>query len=192
MKLRLLCVMLMLVSLIAPARADQPYPAATPASSVPIALTSDTFTVGAPLPQSAAFSSCGGNDRSPDLHWTGAPAATKSFVVTLYDPNAPTGVGFWHWIAFNIPPNARSLAAGAGNAAVHFGKFGYTDFGFSHYGGPCPPKGDLPHPYIFRIYSLDVPQLATASGGTTGAYLMFLMRGHILAEGRLVGRYQIK
>jgi hypothetical protein len=92
---------------------------------------------------------------------------------------------------FNIPATVTSLAAGAGSGAspVKGAQSGYTDFGFSHYGGPCPPKGDQPHHYIFTVYALDVPTIKGLSAQSTAAYLMFSMRGHLLAQGSLEGLF---
>jgi Raf kinase inhibitor-like YbhB/YbcL family protein len=174
------------------ASAGRPFAApATPSSSTPIVVTSTTFTSGAALPITTAFSGCGGKNGSPQLSWSGAPAATQSFVVTLFDPDAPTSTGFWHWTVFDIPATAASLASGAGSGAspVKGSQSGYTDFGFSHYGGPCPPKGDQPHHYIFTVYALDVPTIKGLSPQSTAAYLMFSMRGHLLAQGSLEGLF---
>lgn len=106
---------------------------------------------------------CEGGNVSPSLTWSNAPAGTKSFAVTVYDPDAPTGSGWWHWVVFNLPADTTSLAAGAGDPAT--GKLpagavqSRTDFGKAGFGGPCPPKGDKPHRYIFTVYALKVDQL---------------------------------
>jgi Raf kinase inhibitor-like YbhB/YbcL family protein len=165
--------------------------AATPASATPIVVTSTTFGAGGALPASTEFNRCGGGNVSPQLSWTNAPAGTKSFVVTLFDPDAPTSTGYWHWTVFNIPPTVTSLPAGAGSTAtpVPSSLSGYTDFGFSHYGGPCPPAGDAPHHYIFSVFALDVPTLDGMTPRTTAASLMFSMRGHLLAVGALEGTF---
>jgi Raf kinase inhibitor-like YbhB/YbcL family protein len=115
---------------------------------------------------------CTGKNISPPLRWTGAPSGTKSFALTVYDPDAPTGSGWWHWVVYNIPATVTELAQGAGNPG---GKLpagamqGRTDFGSAAYGGPCPPGGDKPHHYIFTVYALkvekiDVPADSTAAG----------------------------
>lgn len=106
---------------------------------------------------------CEGRNISPSLTWRDPPPGTKSFAVTVYDPDAPTGSGWWHWVVFNIPADVRSLPAGAGNpasprmpkAAVQ----SVTDFGTPGYGGPCPPRGDRPHRYIFTVHALKVDKL---------------------------------
>jgi Raf kinase inhibitor-like YbhB/YbcL family protein len=166
-------------------------PPATPSRSTPIAVTSATFQPGSTMPTATEFNGCGGSNTSPQLSWSGAPPNTKSFVVTAFDPDAPTSTGFWHWVVFNIPATVTTLPAGAGaNAAPVAGAAsGYTDFGFNHYGGPCPPSGDSPHHYIFNVYALDVPKLEGASAKSTGAVVMFSMRGHLLAEGNVEGTF---
>jgi Raf kinase inhibitor-like YbhB/YbcL family protein len=104
---------------------------------------------------------CTGQNISPALSWAGAPAGTKSFVLTIYDPDAPTGGGWWHWVMFNIPASVTSLPEGAGvpgkepAGAVQ----STTDFGKPGFGGACPPKGDKPHRYIFTIYALNTDKL---------------------------------
>jgi Raf kinase inhibitor-like YbhB/YbcL family protein len=176
----------------APTSSSRPFAApAAPSNPAPIAVTSTTFTAGGTLPVTTEFNGCGGGNTSPQLSWSGAPAETKSFVVTLFDPDAPTSTGFWHWTVFNIPPTITSLPAGAGSAPspVKGAKSGYTDFGFSHYGGPCPPNGDQPHHYMFHVYALDVPAIQGVSPQSTAANIMFSLRGHLLAEGSIEGLF---
>jgi hypothetical protein len=175
-----------------PSTTARPFAApASPSSTTPIMVTSTTFTAGATLPVTAEFSGCGGGNTSPQLSWTNAPPTTKSFVVTLFDPDAPTSTGFWHWTVFNIPATVTSLPAGAGSAAtpVKGSQSGYTDFAFSHYGGPCPPNGDQPHHYMFTVYALDVPTIQGVGPQSTAANIMFSLRGHLLAQGSLEGLF---
>jgi Raf kinase inhibitor-like YbhB/YbcL family protein len=122
---------------------------------------------------------CSGRNVSPELRWDQAPKEAKSFAVTVYDPDAPTGSGWWHWVVFNIPPSVTSLPAGAGKPdggiAPRSSIQSMTDFGQAGYGGPCPPKGDKPHRYIFTVYALKVDQLPLkkeASGAMAGFYLI--------------------
>jgi Raf kinase inhibitor-like YbhB/YbcL family protein len=120
---------------------------------------------------------CSGNNVSPQVSWSGAPEGTKSFAISVYDPDAPTGSGWWHWTVFNIPANAAELPEGAGSdpsklpgGAVQ----GRTDFGKPGYGGACPPKGDKPHRYILTVYALKTDKLdlnPDASGAMVGYYL---------------------
>lgn len=121
---------------------------------------------------------CTGMNVSPQLQWEHAPKDTKSFALTVYDPDAPTGSGWWHWVIFNMSPAVSSLAAGAGKpdspSAPQGSIQSMTDFGQSGYGGPCPPQGDKPHRYIFTLYALKVDQLPLkqeASGAMVGYYL---------------------
>jgi Raf kinase inhibitor-like YbhB/YbcL family protein len=108
---------------------------------------------------------CSGDNVSPELHWTGAPADTMSYVLTVHDPDAPTGSGFWHWLAFDIPAETTSLDKGAGADAILGGGFqGYNDTGANTYAGPCPPAGDPPHHYVFTLYAIPVASLAYAQG----------------------------
>jgi Raf kinase inhibitor-like YbhB/YbcL family protein len=167
-------------------------PPAKPVSATPITLTSSTFQPDATLPTSTEFDGCGGHNQSPQLTWSNFPQATKSFVITLFDPDAPTSTGFWHWVVFDVPASVTRLRAGAGSSAspAPRAKSGYTDFGFSHYGGPCPPNGDPAHHYIFTVYALDVPALEGVGPKSTAATVMFSLRGHLLAQGSIEGRFR--
>ena len=143
-------------------------------------LTSPDVPEGKPLPDAQVFNSfgCTGQNISPALQWTGAPAGTESFAITVYDPDAPTGSGWWHWLVFNIPATVTSLPTGAGDPKGGKAPPGAvqsrTDFGGPGFGGACPPPGDKPHRYIFTVYALKVDQLpldADASGAMVGFYL---------------------
>jgi len=121
---------------------------------------------------------CSGNNTSPELRWEGAPKGTKGFAVTVYDPDAPTGSGWWHWVIFNLPADTTSLTADAGKPEGEKAPQGsiqsMTDFGQPGYGGPCPPPGDKPHRYVFTVYALKVDRLPLqkeASGAMVGYYL---------------------
>jgi Raf kinase inhibitor-like YbhB/YbcL family protein len=121
---------------------------------------------------------CKGGNVSPELRWDHAPKETKSFAVTVYDPDAPTGSGWWHWLIFNIPPSVTTLPRNAGkpdgSGAPPGSVQSTTDFGQPGYGGPCPPAGDKPHRYVFTVYALKVDQLplkADAAGAMVGFYL---------------------
>jgi hypothetical protein len=172
-------------------------PAAAPADGTapPFVLTSTTFAPGATLPAFTASNGCADDaeNRSPALAWSGAPAGTKSFALSIYDTDAPGGHGFWHWLMFDIPATTAHLAEGAGNpgtpAAVAGAVMGRNDFGTSSYGGPCPPGRDAPHHYIFTLYALDVAQLPGASTETMGPEVEDLLKGHVLAKATVVGRF---
>jgi Raf kinase inhibitor-like YbhB/YbcL family protein len=157
-----------------------------------LTVTSSVFRDGQTIPQSAVFDDmgCTGQNQSPDVSWSGAPAGTKSFAVTIYDPDAPTTVGFVHWVVFDIPAGTTSLEAGAGahkHAGAHATQ-GFTDYGFSRYGGPCPPPGDPAHHYHLAVYALDMDKLGV-DDTTTYAKFRFMIRGHVLATGEIVGLY---
>jgi Raf kinase inhibitor-like YbhB/YbcL family protein len=143
-------------------------------------LTSTAFAAHGTLGDNEVFNGfgCSGKNLSPPLRWSGAPADTKSFALTVYDPDAPTGSGWWHWVVYNIPANASELTAGAGatgSTLLPAGALqGRTDYGSSGYGGPCPPVGDKPHRYIFTLYALKLDKLdvpADASPALIGFYL---------------------
>lgn len=134
---------------------------------------------------------CTGENLSPALEWAGAPAGTRSLAITLYDPDAPTGSGWWHWVMYNIPPNVSQLSAGAGDPSRSLMPGvteGITDFGKPGYGGPCPPKGDEPHRYIFTVHALDVDRLDMPPNATA-AYVGFNIHAHRLASATLTARY---
>ncbi|HEX4114002.1 MAG TPA: YbhB/YbcL family Raf kinase inhibitor-like protein [Stellaceae bacterium] len=135
---------------------------------------------------------CSGGNVSPEVKWTGAPAGTKSFAVTLYDPDAPTGSGFWHWVVFNIPATATELPKNAGDLKANLAPPGTVqsreDFGVPGYNGPCPPAGDKPHRYRITVYALDVDKLGPDQN-TSAAVVGFNIHFHTLAKGVLVGHY---
>jgi hypothetical protein len=141
-----------------------------------------------------AANACTGGNLSPALSWSGAPAATKSLAVTIYDPDAPTGSGWWHWVVFNIPPGTTSLPKGAGDVKKKLMPKGAiqsrTDFGADGYGGPCPPPGDKPHHYQITVFAVDVDKLPDAKNDTASAALVgFDLHFHTLAKATLTGVY---
>ena len=147
---------------------------------------SNLFEDGGTIPQSAAHSMVGGENQSPDLSWDEGPPGTKSYAVTCYDPDAPTTVGFSHWVVFDIPPTVHSLPAGSTPSGVT----GYSDWGESRYGGMAPPPGDEPHRYQFTVYALDTGALGVDES-TTYAKFRFMIRGHVLASGTLTGLFGV-
>jgi len=156
-------------------------------------LHSADMKAGSSLGEQQVYNSfgCSGKNVSPALSWSGAPSGTKSYAITLYDPDAPTGSGWWHWVVYNIPTAVTSLPSGAGNAG---GKLpsgavqGRTDFGTSGYGGPCPPTGDKPHRYIFTVYALKTDKIdVPADSG--GALVGYMLHANALAKGTLLTRY---
>ena len=155
-------------------------------------LTSTSVTNGQPLPLeqlSKMFGVPGGQDISPQLAWSGFPAGTESFVVSMYDPQAPTGSGFWHWVVADIPAGGTSLPAGAGApGGTHFpdGAFQLAgDAGAHQYVGGAPPAGSGVHEYYLTVTALSVA--ATGVGpDASAAYLGFTIAGHTLARATLV------
>ena len=136
---------------------------------------------------------CKGGNKSPHLTWSGAPTDTKSFAVTCFDPDAPTGSGFWHWLVVNVPPEVNELALDAGNPKVRkLPKKALqtrTDFGAPGYGGPCPPPGDHPHRYLFTVFAVgadNLPVTADTSAATIGFELNF----NTLAKAAIMGLYK--
>jgi Raf kinase inhibitor-like YbhB/YbcL family protein len=134
---------------------------------------------------------CSGKNISPALSWKGAPHDTKSFALTVYDPDAPTGSGWWHWVVYNIPADVSERPAGAGNPG---GKLpagvlqGHTDFGTSGFGGACPPVGEKPHHYIFTVYALKVEKISVPDEASA-AMVGFMIHANALAKASLTARY---
>lgn len=161
-------------------------------------VVSDSFKDGDYLHQDHVLSAdfgfgCAGGNRSPHLRWSGAPEGTKSFAVTCYDPDAPTGSGFWHWVMVNIPPSATELALDAGNPNGSKLPAGAlltrTDYGTAAYGGPCPPKGDHPHRYIFTVHAVGAEKL-DATADTSAAVIGFQLHFKALAKAAIMGLYK--
>lgn len=135
---------------------------------------------------------CSGKNISPKLSWANAPKGTKSFAVTVYDPDAPTGSGWWHWVIFDIPVNILSLQGNAGNVKAAIAPKGSiqsnTSYGQKGFGGACPPKGDKPHQYIFTVYALKVDKLGLDSNATPGL-VGFYLGQNMLAKASIVAYY---
>lgn len=150
-------------------------------------VTSTTFEADGMIPAKVAFGGCGGQNVSPQLAWANAPQGTKSFALICFDPDAPTGSGFYHWVVANVPASVTSISENMLPAGAVQGS---TDYGESKYGGPCPPTGHGPHRYHFTVYALDIPAIEGIGPTMTGARLVFSMRGHLLAQGTLTGKYE--
>jgi Raf kinase inhibitor-like YbhB/YbcL family protein len=156
-------------------------------------LTSSDFAAGKSLAAAQVFNGfgCSGGNVSPALSWSNAPAGTKSFALLAYDPDAPTGSGWWHWVVYDIPASATSLPAGAGDPKKNLlpagALQGRTDFGTQGYGGPCPPPGK-PHRYFFRLYALKVAKLEVPADATA-AYIGFNVNAASLGKAELLGLY---
>lgn len=148
-------------------------------------ITSTAFGNGAEIPSEF---SCDGQNKSPELSWSGAPSGTKSFVLIVHDPDAPMSGGFTHWLVYNIPPNVNGVPenAPAQDQLPGGGIQGKNSSGKYGYMGPCPPSGT--HRYNFKLYALDA--ILNPSVGTNKESLEQAIRGHVLAEAELMGRYK--
>jgi Raf kinase inhibitor-like YbhB/YbcL family protein len=156
-------------------------------------LASTDVKAASPMGIAQAYAGCKGQNISPALSWSGEPAGTQSFAVTIYDSDARAGAGWRHWMVFNIPAAVHSLAAGAGSEGSkdlpQGAGQGRNDFGVSQYSGPCPPVGDHAHHYEITVYAVKVAQLPidnTASGAAVSATL----RSNALTTAKIVGRYE--
>lgn len=154
-------------------------------------LTSDD--VRGQMSEAQVFNSfgCSGKNISPQLSWNNAPSDTKSFAITVYDPDAPTGSGWWHWLVFNIPKSVYEIKTGASTDAKLMPASAIesvTSYGSSGFGGACPPVGDKPHRYIFTVYALDteaIKQKADARPELIG----FFLNSHAIAKASIMAYY---
>jgi Raf kinase inhibitor-like YbhB/YbcL family protein len=154
----------------------------------PFSLSSPGLADGGTLDASHAASAnnCGGRNISPALQWHNAPAGTKSFAVTMSDPDGAKGLGVVHWVVYGIAPTATGI--GAGEAAPAGSMAGLNVTGGPGYHGPCPPVGDLPHHYVVQVFALDLPPNAMPAGLKKDA-LFEAIQGHVLAASSTVLRY---
>jgi hypothetical protein len=163
----------------------------------PFKLTSPDIKEGKPLAMEQVFNGfgCEGKNISPTLKWEGAPKGAKSFAVTVYDPDAPTGSGWWHWVVFDIPANVHGLSKNAGDLSTGLAPRGSvqikSDFGKAGFGGACPPVGHGIHRYQFTVYALDVKKLDLDKNATP-ALVGFTINGHTLAAARIEAVYSRK
>lgn len=136
---------------------------------------------------------CTGKNISPRLNWTNAPANTKSFAVTLFDPDAPTGSGWWHWQIVNIPAGVNGLKKDAGNPAKNIAPAGslqiQNDFGARGFGGPCPPPGSRAHHYEFTVYALSVDHL-NVKADSSNALVGYMIKANALASAKITALYR--
>lgn len=165
--------------------------AALPAHAADMTLSSPTVTDGKTMENAQIFNGwgCTGENHSPALKWSDAPEGTKSFALTMYDPDAPTGSGWWHWAMIDIPANVDSLPEGAGakdskelpTGAIQL----RNDFGFVGYGGACPPPDSKPHNYTITVYALNVDKLDVPADASP-AYAGFYILQHKIGEAKLI------
>lgn len=158
-------------------------------------VTSSDIADGEALPQAHASGvmGAGGEDRSPQLSWSGVPAGTQGFAVTCYDPDAPTRSGFWHWAVFNIPGSVTELPSGAGDpggAGLPAGAVTLpNDARLAQFVGAAPPAGHGVHHYQFVVHALDTGHLEL-DPGSTPAFLMFNLLSHTLGRGAIIATYE--
>ena len=163
-------------------------------ASAEMTISSDDIRAAELMPKTQEFQGfgCDGDNRSPQLSWQGAPAGTQAYALLAYDPDAPTGSGWWHWQLINIPADTTTLAAGVGQAGGADLPPGSTqmrnDYGAHAFGGACPPAGDKAHRYQFTVFALkqklELP--ADASAALTG----YMVRANALDSVTLEALYQ--
>jgi Raf kinase inhibitor-like YbhB/YbcL family protein len=166
---------------------------AAPPSKLVLSSPDKQLAVKVPEIYTANVFGCSGGNLSPALEWSGAPAGTKSFVVTLFDPDEhSTPSGWWHWVVYDLPATTTSLPKGAGaehSTALPAGAMqGRTDLGNDAYHGPCPDKGDPPHRYTFSVYALDVAKLGVPAD-SSGAMVVSTAQEHVIGKAVFVAHY---
>lgn len=136
---------------------------------------------------------CSGDNQSPQLQWKNAPEGTKSFAITIHDPDAPTQSGFWHWVVFDIPANVNELVTGAGDVEKGLAPKGaiqsLNDYGIKGYGGPCPPEGHGYHQYIITVFALKTDKLGLDEN-INPAVAGFNLWANTIAKASIVAYYQ--
>lgn len=183
---------LLAIALLAPVRvAGQSKPA--PRSKFVLSSSDAQLTAKVPEVYTANLFGCTGGNMSPPLQWTGAPTGTKSFVVTLFDPDErSTPSGWWHWVVYDLPASVDKLPKGAGvehSTVLPLGtQQGRTDLGNDAYHGPCPDKGDPPHRYTFTVYALSVDKVDVPPD-SSGAMVVSTAQEHLLGKAVLVAHY---
>lgn len=156
------------------------------AMALAFTVASTTFKHNGTLPERTVYnaSGCSGENRSPELHWSGAPADTRSYAILMHDPDAPAAGGFDHWLAYNVPASRHELPEAA---RLRPDQLGVTGFGKQHYTGPCPPPGK-PHHYVITLYAVDMPNIG--HGGMHGRDMARALQGHVLKTATITGLYE--
>lgn len=132
---------------------------------------------------------CTGKNISPQLHWQNAPKGTKSFAITAYDPDAPTGSGWWHWLVFNIDKSVDTIKTGASTKAMPAGAVeSITSYGSNGFGGACPPAGDKAHRYIFTAYALDIEKIDQPADARP-ELIGFFLNSHAIAKASIMAYF---
>jgi len=156
-------------------------------------LTSNDLGGEASIDQEFNGFGCTGKNQSPQLSWKNAPQGTKSFAVTMYDPDAPTGSGWWHWVVFDIPSTINELVSNAGNVTLNLAPResiqSITNYGTNGYGGPCPPKGHGLHQYVITIYALKTDKLGL-NKETNPAVVGYYLWNNTLAKASIISYYK--
>jgi Raf kinase inhibitor-like YbhB/YbcL family protein len=157
-------------------------------------LSSPTIKPNSKLGMNQVFNGfgCTGKNISPALNWSGAPKGTKSFALTVYDPDAPTGSGWWHWVVYNLPETVSGLPEGAGEVSKGLlpagAVQGRTDFGTPGFGGACPPPGAKPHRYIFTVHALKTATI-DAPADASAALVGFMINANRLGKASFTATY---
>jgi Raf kinase inhibitor-like YbhB/YbcL family protein len=164
-----------------------------PKSNFVLSSADPQLAISVPLIYTAKAFGCSGGNLSPELHWSGAPAGTQSFAVTLFDRDErSTPSGWWHWVVYDLPKTATSLPKAAGvehSSALPAGTLqGRTDLGEDAYHGPCPAEGDPPHRYVFTVYALNVAKLPVPAD-SSGAMVTSIVQEHLLGKAVFVAHY---
>lgn len=159
-------------------------------------VSSKSFENGKNLPKTMEFNGfgCSGGNISPELSWKNAPEGTKSYAITIHDPDAPTTSGWWHWLVYNIPANVNSISEGASvtskNALPEGTQEATTDYGTAGFGGACPPEGHGTHHYNLTVYALKTDKLDLDPKTTFGAKLTYMLNANSLGKATMQGLYQ--
>lgn len=157
-------------------------------------LSSPDIGDGQPLSKIQEYSGfgCTGDNRAPALNWRDAPPGTQSFAITVYDPDAPTGSGWWHWLLFNLPASTMSLPAASGQPGgpglPGTSVQSVTDYGTPGFGGACPPAGDPPHRYVFTVHALKVAGL-DLDASAMPALVGYMLNANSLGKASLTATY---